>query len=72
MKTQIILSLYEDLISGRLVKRKKFCKDYEISERTFYRYLREISIFLMKSSPEKVLCETEGKGEYYLKHVKTL
>ncbi len=65
MKTQIILSLYEELNSGKTVQREEFCKNHFISERTFYRYVLEISSFLMKNKSKKVLYTKEGKGEYY-------
>lgn len=45
MKIESILLLYDELIGGKTVSRAEFCAEYSITERTFYRYLREITAF---------------------------
>lgn len=66
MKTQLILNIYDVLCSGRGVDRKQFCADNCISERTFYRYIKEINIFIMHAKPNFVLNVDEPVGHYYL------
>lgn len=45
MKIESILLLYDELIGGKTVSRAEFCAEHSITERTFYRYLREITAF---------------------------
>lgn len=65
MKTQIILNLYDTLLNGGKVERKLFCTDNSISERTFYRYIKEINIFIMRRKRDIVLNVAEPDGVYY-------
>ena len=46
MKIELVLLLYDELIGGKTVSRTQFCAEHAIVERTFYRYLREITFFL--------------------------
>ncbi|MBQ2714293.1 MAG: helix-turn-helix domain-containing protein [Clostridia bacterium] len=67
MKTQIVLYLYDLLREGGEVNRLDFCKDHFISERTFYRYVAEISKHLKENGSKYFLYEEEGSGTYTLK-----
>lgn len=69
MKTQIILSLYDQLLAGSSVKREDACVAFGISERTFYRYVKEISKYLSTKKTEYILTEKEGLGEYSMKRL---
>ena len=69
MKTQLILTLYDMLCSDKGVDRKVFCKDFEISERTFYRYIKEINLFIMHTKRNFVLREEEPAGLYYIEKI---
>ena len=66
MKTQLILSLYDSLVQGEKIDRQNFCTKNAISERTFYRYIREISLFLMHSRHNAVLKMDDIDSIYYL------
>ena len=66
MKTQLILSLYDSLVQGERIDRRIFCERNAVSERTFYRYLREISLFLMQARRNAVLKIDDNEGVYYL------
>jgi hypothetical protein len=66
MKTQLILIMYETLISGQTLARDNFCMKYCISVRTFYRYIKEIGTFIMHEKRELTLNEDEPNGFYYL------
>ena len=46
--------------------RDDFCKEYKISERTFYRYLLAVSKFFAAYKPNYYICK-DGAGVYYLK-----
>lgn len=65
MKTQLILTLYDKLTVGNGVDREQFCADFAISERTFYRYIREINLFIMRAKRTLVLKVDEPTGHYY-------
>lgn len=45
MKIELILLLYDELISGKTVLRKEICVKYKVSERTFSRYIHVITVF---------------------------
>ena len=55
MKTFIILCLYDALLNGEKISRVTFCAQHNICERTFYRYINEISQFLMQCKSKFVI-----------------
>ena len=67
MKIESILLLYDELIGGKTVWRAEFCAEYSITERTFYRYLREITAFLRAHKSSYIVDVSERKGAYFLK-----
>lgn len=67
MKVELILFLYDAFLRGEVVSRREFCLRYSVSERTFYRYLHEISLFLREYRPSCVLDVLEPQGKYYIK-----
>ena len=69
MKIELVLLLYDKLVGGETVPRKKFCGEHGISERTFYRYLREVSEFLRVHKPSRIVDVTGSCGEYFLRKV---
>ena len=66
MKTEIVLLLYDTLIGGESVSRAEFCAKYGLSERTFFRYMREINLFLRTHRPARVIDYSARRGEYVL------
>lgn len=69
MKTQLILTLYDALICEKRINRKEFCEKYDISERSFYRYFKQIGQFLMHRKVDYILKVDEPYGVYYLEKV---
>lgn len=67
MKTELILLLYDELIGGKIISRAEFCLRYSVSERTFYRYMHEISVFLRTNRSSCVLDVVEPQGRYFIK-----
>lgn len=67
MKTELILLMYDALIGGGSISRKIFCAQYKISERTFYRYLRELTAYLAKHRSACTVEVLEPDGRYFLK-----
>lgn len=67
MKIEMILLLYDRLLSGEDVSRREFCAEYSISERTFYRYLRAITDFLRVHKPMCFVDVLDCSGTYFLK-----
>ena len=61
-----ILLLYDFLLNKQIVSRSDFCVEQNISERTFYRYINDISVYLMKKG-SFVIDVIEPHGLYYLK-----
>ena len=49
-----------------MVEKKSFCTQKGISERTFYRYIREINIFIMHCKRDVVLRVDDPYGLYYI------
>lgn len=66
MKTKLVLLMYDALLCGGSVLRDDFCKEYKISERTFYRYLLAVSKFFAAYKPNYYI-RKDGAGVYYLK-----
>lgn len=69
MKTTLILLLYDMLLGGKAVSRAEFCEEHSLSERTFYRYLREVSAFLRTYKADCVVDMADREGRYFLKKV---
>ncbi len=67
MKIKLILLLYDALIRGEGVSRKEFCNECFVSERTFYRYMSELSEFVCRYKPAYVIEVIEPQGKYFLK-----
>lgn len=59
MKTAAVLEMYVRLKGGKTVDRQTFADEFGVSERTFYRYVREIRDFFA--------AKKEGKVVYYRK-----
>ena len=70
MKSLMVLSIYDSLISGKEVNRKTFCEENHISERTFYRYIGNVSAFLRSAKKEQGVSIKENQGVYRLKRSK--
>ena len=66
MKTKLVLLMYDALLCGGSVLRDDFCKEYKISERTFYRYLLAVNKFFAAYKPNYYI-RKDGAGVYYLK-----
>lgn len=69
MKIQLILLLYDELLMGKSIERSKFCEEHAISERTFYRYLHDITDFLRAYKQAYIVDMREPGGRYYLKKI---
>lgn len=53
--------------SGQKIDRGAFRMKFGVSERQFYRYMREVSNFLRKYKPDYVLAAQSSLGRYYIK-----
>lgn len=67
MKIESILYIYDALLGGQKIDRNTFCAQFKISERTFYRYMREINAFIRKHKPEYIVDVKEPAGGYFIK-----
>lgn len=67
MKIETILTMYDILVNGGTICRRSFCDVYGISERTFYRYMREINDFFREHKHEYIVDVKEPAGGYFIK-----
>lgn len=65
MKIEVVLLLYDALMRSERISRRTVCAEYCISERTFYRYMREVTDFLRKYKPEYVVDLSRSDSEYF-------
>ena len=65
----MVLRLYDALISGEKGGRLEFCENNSITERTFYRYIKEINLFFIHHKRNAVLDVIEPNGVYFVKYV---
>ena len=72
MKTKLILLLYDSFLSGETVDRVSFCVQYAISERTFYRYMNELYLFLREFKKVWFIDVEEPDGRYQLKKTENM
>ena len=67
MKLECVLLMYDMLLQNESLTRSTFCKERHITERTFYRYIGEISDFLKKHKPRYFIDVCYPSGVYVLK-----
>ncbi|OFI07091.1 hypothetical protein CLOACE_04960 [Clostridium acetireducens DSM 10703] len=69
-KADVLLSIYNDLQEGKIVRKNDIVNKFDINERTFYRYIKDIKDFVEKPDGaligEKVIMDRK-KGGYVLK-----
>lgn len=70
MKIELILLMYTELIRGDTVERERFCAEHFVSERTFYRYISNISAFISVYYPGIAIEAADG-GRYRIKNART-
>lgn len=76
-KADVLLFIYNQLKEGKVVRKNDIIDKFDINERTFYRYIKDIKDFVEKPDGvligEKVIVDRE-KGGYILKgkHEKNL
>lgn len=69
-KSDVLLYIYNSLIEGKIVRKNDVEDKFNISERTFYRYIEDIKKFLEKPDGELVgeeIIADRAKGGYILK-----
>ena len=66
MKTFLVLSIYDALVSGKEITRKEFCERENISERTFYRYMKNVSDYINATDRANDFSLRETDGIYRL------
>lgn len=67
MKIETILIMYDILVNSGTICRQSFCVAHGISERTFYRYMREINDFFREHKHEYIVDSSRENCEYYIK-----
>lgn len=69
MRIGLILSLYDEFMSGGRIVREKFCKENFISERTLYRYLNDIRDHLRRRKSGCVISYSKEDECYFLEEL---
>jgi predicted DNA-binding transcriptional regulator YafY len=52
-KCNALLYLYEHLISGNVAKKKELCEKFDVSEKTFYRYIKDLNVYFLNEDKDK-------------------
>jgi len=65
-KAQILLYMYDKLINGCAFSLREITNDFNISERTFRRYISEINCFLANNYRLQQVCYSKEKKGYIL------
>lgn len=77
-KADVLLFIYNELKEGKVVRKRDIIDKFNINERTFYRYIKDIKDFVYEESNGKLLGEEvavdKEKGGYILRgeHEKNL
>ena len=66
LKTQIVLYMYDKLLSGKGFTVAEIISNFNISERTFRRYVSEINCFLANNYKEQQVGYSNDKKVYIL------
>lgn len=69
IKSQIILYIYDELINGRDIKMNEILALYNISVRTFRRYISEINIYLCDNYKNQIVVYNHSTNSYFIKKV---
>ena len=64
VKTQVVLFMYEKLLNGENIYLDEIIGEFEISLRTFRRYINEINIYLANFNKFKQI-KYSMKNKYY-------
>lgn len=65
-KSQIVLYIYDDLINNKEIFLNDIINKYEISTRTFRRYIAEINAFLFNNYKNQIIQYDSIKKSYSL------
>lgn len=67
LKSQVVLFLYDELLQGHTINIDAVTTDYEISTRTFMRYISDIRAYLSNFNIAKELVYDTKKRAYTLR-----
>lgn len=62
MKLNAILTIYEKLTRGETILREEICARCNITERTFYRYIKELGKYFAKANKKMILVSKRRNG----------
>ncbi len=68
-KAHCVLKLYDYLMKQQDVIMEEFMKEYNISSRTFRRYINEINQYMLDASINKKAYFNRVKNSYMLKNI---
>lgn len=67
VKSQIILYIYDKIINGKSISLDEIINQFNVSVRTFRRYIAEINAFLCNNFRNESIVYDNKKCCYYLK-----
>lgn len=66
VKAQVILFMYEKLLSEGVLDSIEIKAKFEITDKTFYRYIQEINAYFCNTYKNKKVCYDRKNKKYYL------
>ena len=69
IKSQIILYIYDQLINGKEIKMNEILALYNISVRTFRRYISEINSFLYNNYKNQEVVYNHTRNSYCMEEI---
>lgn len=65
-KTQAVLVLYDDFLQKRVLQKKDFLSQIEVSDISFKRYISELRCYFMNFAPRYDIAYQRKEDAYYL------
>lgn len=66
MKSQIVLEMYYRLTHGQSLAVQEITQEFNLCDRTFYRYVHDLRIFFEKHAEKGKLQRDKATGRYSL------
>lgn len=66
VKTQVILFMYDKLLSEEALDPIEIKVKFELTDKTFYRYIQEINAYFCNTYKNKKVCYDKKSKKYYL------
>jgi hypothetical protein len=65
-KTQAVLALYDDFLQKKVLRKKDYLAQVEVSDISFKRYISELRCYFMNFAPRFDIAYRRKEDAYYL------